>query len=70
MTQVKYKRIVLKISGEALAGSQGTGIDPTVISRLYGYASNYHEWFGSSGWSRACRCANKITDINRNETNC
>ncbi len=34
MTQVKYKRIVLKISGEALAGSQGTGIDPTVISHL------------------------------------
>jgi uridylate kinase len=25
---VKYKRILLKLSGEALAGEQGFGIDP------------------------------------------
>ena len=34
MSQVKYKRIILKISGEALAGEKGTGIDPTVIKKL------------------------------------
>ena len=34
MSQVKYKRIILKISGEALAGEEGTGIDPTVIAHL------------------------------------
>ena len=34
MSQVKYKRIILKISGEALAGKEGTGIDPTVIAHL------------------------------------
>ncbi len=34
MSQVKYKRIILKISGEALAGDKGTGINPTVISHL------------------------------------
>src|SRR2546422_537161 len=29
-----YRRIVLKLSGEALAGSQGYGIDPLVIERV------------------------------------
>src|SRR5215471_11736649 len=29
-----YRRIVLKLSGEALAGSQGYGIDPLVLSRI------------------------------------
>ena len=31
MTEVKYKRVVLKLSGEALAGDKGMGIDPPVI---------------------------------------
>ena len=29
-----YRRLVLKLSGEALAGSQGYGIDPAVLERL------------------------------------
>jgi uridylate kinase len=29
-----YRRIVLKLSGEALAGSQGYGIDPEVLQRI------------------------------------
>jgi uridylate kinase len=29
-----YRRIVLKLSGEALAGSQGYGIDPVVLERI------------------------------------
>jgi len=29
-----YRRIVLKLSGEALAGSQGYGIDPEVLRRI------------------------------------
>ncbi len=29
-----YRRIVLKLSGEALAGSQGYGIDPQVVERI------------------------------------
>jgi uridylate kinase len=29
-----YRRILLKLSGEALAGSQGYGIDPLVIDRI------------------------------------
>jgi uridylate kinase len=34
MTDVKYKRIVLKLSGEALAGNQGTGINPPEIKKV------------------------------------
>lgn len=34
MSQVKYKRVILKISGEALAGPQGNGINPIVIAHL------------------------------------
>src|SRR4030095_8315615 len=29
-----YRRIVLKLSGEALAGTQGYGIDPLVLDRI------------------------------------
>ncbi len=34
MTTIKYKRILLKLSGEALAGEQGYGIDPAVINGI------------------------------------
>ena len=33
-SQLKYKRVVLKLSGEALAGEQGFGISPPVVDRL------------------------------------
>ncbi|HBX23784.1 MAG TPA: UMP kinase [Desulfotomaculum sp.] len=31
MDKAKYKRLILKLSGEALAGSKGYGIDPEVV---------------------------------------
>lgn len=34
MEERKYNRIVLKLSGEALAGEQGFGIDPTMIQSI------------------------------------
>lgn len=34
MEAKKYKRIVLKLSGEALAGSQGYGIDPETVETI------------------------------------
>lgn len=34
MATIKYKRILLKLSGEALAGEQGYGIDPAVINGM------------------------------------
>ena len=34
MVTLKYKRVVLKLSGEALAGQQGYGIDPIVVDSI------------------------------------
>lgn len=34
MSALKYQRILLKLSGEALMGEQGSGIDPRTIRRL------------------------------------
>jgi uridylate kinase len=33
-SNIKYSRVLLKLSGEALAGGQGFGIDPPVVDRL------------------------------------
>jgi uridylate kinase len=34
MKQPKYKRVVLKLSGEALAGNKGYGIDPEIVDSI------------------------------------
>ncbi|WP_045215201.1 UMP kinase [Desulfonatronovibrio magnus] len=34
MTKLKYKRVLLKLSGEALAGDQGFGIDPVTVNAI------------------------------------
>jgi uridylate kinase len=34
MIEPKYKRIILKLSGEALAGEKGYGIDPQIVDAL------------------------------------
>jgi len=34
MSELKYKRVLLKLSGEALAGEQKTGINPEVIGAI------------------------------------
>lgn len=34
MSDLKYKRVVLKVSGEALAGDKGFGINPPVIKKM------------------------------------
>ncbi len=36
MSEFKYKRVLLKLSGEALQGSAGYGIDPQVINEIAG----------------------------------
>lgn len=64
--QAKYKRIVLKLSGEALAGSQGFGIDPDRAEFIAEKIKQVHElgveiaivigagnlWRGSQGVAR------------------
>jgi uridylate kinase len=42
MGGMKYKRIMLKISGEALAGEQGFGISPGMLSFLAGEIREVH----------------------------
>ena len=36
MPEIKYKRILLKVSGEALAGAAHRGLDFTIINQLCG----------------------------------
>jgi uridylate kinase len=40
---LKYPRVLLKISGEALAGEQGFGISPPVVDRLIDEIRHVHE---------------------------
>jgi len=39
---VKYRRVLLKLSGEALMGEQGHGLDPAVVKRLAGEIKTVH----------------------------
>ena len=34
MSEAKYKRVLLKLSGEALAGDQKTGVNPEVVGSI------------------------------------
>ena len=46
---LKYKRVLLKLSGEALAGEQGFGISPPVVDRLTDEVKSLHELGASIG---------------------
>jgi uridylate kinase len=39
---MKYKRVLLKLSGEALMGDQGFGIDPQIVSRIASEIKDVH----------------------------
>ncbi|MGM8214500.1 UMP kinase [Bacillaceae bacterium W0354] len=43
MSTTKYKRIVLKLSGEALSGTKGSGIDPKFIKSIAEQIKEIHE---------------------------
>lgn len=43
MTDLKYKRILVKLSGEALMGQYDFGIDPTVMAQLSGELDNLQQ---------------------------
>ncbi len=43
MTDVKYKRVLLKLSGEALAGKQGRGINPPEIMKVAKEIKDVHD---------------------------
>lgn len=41
--ELKYKRVLLKISGEALMGDQGFGIDPEIVNNVANEIREVHE---------------------------
>jgi uridylate kinase len=41
--EAKYQRVLLKLSGEALMGEQGYGIDPAMIERIAAEVKSVHE---------------------------
>ncbi|MDR0921778.1 MAG: UMP kinase [Lactobacillales bacterium] len=43
MVEPKYKRVVLKLSGEALAGAEGFGINPPVIKEIVKEIKEVHD---------------------------
>ncbi|PYI50443.1 UMP kinase [Paenibacillus flagellatus] len=43
MERPEYKRVVLKLSGEALAGQQGYGIDSAMISEIAAQVKDIHD---------------------------
>ena len=49
MAGLKYERVLLKLSGEALAGNRGTGFDFDVIQRLAGEVKDIVEMGASVG---------------------
>ena len=48
----KYKRVMLKLSGEAMASDKGFGIDPEVVYRLAGEIKEASD----AGIEDRCRC--------------
>ena len=43
MADIKYKRVVLKLSGEALAGEAGHGINPPEIRKVAEEIKEVHD---------------------------
>ena len=54
MTDLKYPRVLLKLSGEALAGDKGTGYDFDAVSRILDELRHQYlisfESSGQPGW--------------------
>ena len=49
MEQLRYRRVMLKLSGEALAGNRGFGIEPSVVDRLTDEGRALHQMGVSLG---------------------
>ena len=43
MSQVKYKRVLIKLSGEALAGERGVGIDIATVQEIAKELKEVHD---------------------------
>jgi uridylate kinase len=49
MEQLRYGRVMLKLSGEALAGNRGFGIEPSIVDRLTDEVRSVHHMGVSLG---------------------
>ena len=45
-----YKRILLKLSGEALQGTEGFGIDASILDRMAQESKNWLNWVFRLVW--------------------
>lgn len=43
MSEIKFKRVILKLSGEALAGEKGYGIDPETVKKIVAEVKEVYE---------------------------
>ena len=58
MSDIKYKRVLLKLSGEALAGENKTGLSAEVVDKI----KNWNTWSWrncssdgeNSSWNEGC----------------
>ncbi|GAU79843.1 UMP kinase [Fusibacter sp. 3D3] len=41
--ELKYKRVLLKLSGEVLAGTRGSGVDYDTVQEIAGYVKKIHQ---------------------------
>ena len=51
MAELKYKRILLKLSGEALGGEDGTGISVSEAEVIASRVRKFMTWGWKSRWS-------------------
>lgn len=47
--ELKYKRVLLKLSGEVLAGAKGTGVDYDTVQEIAGYVKKLHQFGAEVG---------------------
>ena len=47
---VRYRRVMLKISGEALMGDQGYGLHPPTVQRIAHEVKSVQRWGSRSAW--------------------
>lgn len=73
MPEPQYRRVILKLSGEAFAGSNGFGIDPDVVHRIAGEVRDARDLgvelgivVGAGNYLRAR--SNSLHDIDRTTT--
>ena len=59
----KFKRVVLKLSGEAMAGAKGFGIDPDVVDSL---AAQIQDVVEQALWKRTISIRSAISMSSRN----